>query len=45
MASDEVGDGSAMAGHRKLAGDIHLGPTEHGFPNGTVREREGVTTV
>ena len=37
--------GGAMARHRKLAGDIHLGLMEHGFLNGTVREREGVTTV
>ena len=39
MAGSEVGDGGAMAGHRKLTGDIHLGPTEHGFSNGKVRER------
>ena len=40
-----MGDGSAMAGHRKLAGNIHLGPMEHGFLNGMVWEREGATAV
>ena len=27
----EVIGSGAMAGHRKLTGDIHLGPTEHGL--------------
>jgi len=39
VVGGKVGDGGAMDGHRKLASDIHLGPTEHGFSNGKVRER------
>ena len=30
VAGGEVGDSGAMAGHRKLADDIHLGPM-HNF--------------
>ena len=45
MVGGKVGDGGAMAGHRNLVGDIHLGPTEHDFSNGAVREREGATAV
>ena len=45
VAGGEVGDGGAMAGHRKLTGDIHLGHAGHGFLNGAVREREGAMVV